>query len=169
MRQLLRSMGGVLVGSILGAVVLAAAAAQAGDVMPVRGSLQFWHRHCKAPHDCALPEAIGGRQPVDGEIKPPSSATSLGIWSGQFEGDGGLHLALEVFWRLANGDGPANAGFFATQATLSRSGPDGAALPLAQCSQYLALSDQSAFPVGACAGFVPQAEGFDEIGVTFYR
>lgn len=129
---------------------------------PVLGSVQFWSRECRAAGQCDLPTALSEKLPVAGEVAAPTrpgQAPQFAVHLVQ----GDLSVDLQVLWPSPpNGSTP----YLVAQALLKQ----GDGVPVVECTQYHSQDVAKFFPVGACAGFVPKAEGgYLELGATFYK
>ncbi len=125
----------------------------------VTGSVQFWDRHCEAGARCGLPSALSEKMPVAGSVREPEGPGKLSLYRVPLT-SGERSVDFQVFW-VAPPDG--SAPYLVTQARLTEAGR-----LVSECTQY-ADEKPVYFPVGMCSGFVPDAGGTRQIGVTFYK
>lgn len=127
----------------------------------VHGTLQFWQRACDAKGRCGLPAPLSEKFAVEGSVKEPSAPGQLEQFR-QTLADGDRVIDFQVFW-VAPPEG--STPYLVSQARVSEAGR-----LITECTQYAAQGQEVFFPVGACSGFLPAADGsVRQLGVTFYK
>jgi len=125
------------------------------------GSAQFWERHCSSTTECDMPTAISQEIRYEGSITKSPQEGALATWNASAARDP-LTMKLAIYWKT---EGTDSVAYLASQARLFHNGQ-----PVAECSYF----DQERvlyFPVGVCAGFIPESDGkgFRQWGVTFRK
>jgi hypothetical protein len=126
----------------------------------ITGSIQLWDRRCDGNGGCDLPAPLSAKMAVSGEVSEPAGPGQLGLFRVPLA-DEGRAVDFQVFW-VAPPDGTKP--YLVAQIRLTEAGR-----LITECTQYASADQPGFFPVGMCSGFLPDAKGSRQVGVTFYR